>query len=132
MTERPPVGVGLITWTDLTVGNAEQVRDFYRAVVGWEFVEFDMGGYSDYCMQVPGTDKTVAGICHARGANAGLPPQWLVYIQVADLNRSMTRCREAGGTVIAGPRQGGTSGRFCVIRDVAGAFAALIEPETGA
>ena len=27
---------GRIIWTDLTVSNTEEVRDFYKAVVGWE------------------------------------------------------------------------------------------------
>ena len=27
----------------------------------------------------------VAGVCHARGANANIPPVWLVYFTVADL-----------------------------------------------
>jgi hypothetical protein len=39
--------VGTIGWFDLTVPNADEVRDFYRAVVGWGVEECEMGGYSD-------------------------------------------------------------------------------------
>jgi len=124
--ERPAIGT--ITWTDLTVADAPRVRDFYREVVGWSAVELDMGGYADYCMNAPESGATVAGICHARGANAELPPQWLVYITVADLDHAMERCVALGGAVIAGPRDMGSYGRLCVVRDPAGAVAGLICP----
>jgi hypothetical protein len=119
--------VGTIGWTDLTVRNAVQIRDFYRAVVGWETSEVEMGGYSDYCMIAPSSRKTVAGICHARGMNAGLPAQWLVYITVQNLEESSARCVELGGKILAGPDELGDNGRFCVIQDPAGAVAALFE-----
>ncbi len=38
------VEVGKIGWIDMTVGDAPGVRDFYKAVVGWETDEIDMGG----------------------------------------------------------------------------------------
>ncbi len=119
--------VGTIGWRDLTVQDAEKIRDFYQGVVGWETSAVDMGGYSDFSMIPPGTDEAVAGVCHARGSNAGLPPQWLLYITVEDLDRSTAKCRELGGTIVVDPRPL-AGGRFCVIRDPAGAVCALYEP----
>jgi predicted enzyme related to lactoylglutathione lyase len=121
--------VGSICWTDLTVPDAEGVAAFYRQVVGWKSNPCDMGGYNDYLMNTPETGKTAAGVCHSRGVNADLPPQWLVYIVVADVDRSARRCVELGGSVLVGPRELGGQGRFCVIRDPAGAVAALIAPK---
>lgn len=120
--ERPAVGT--IGWTDLTIPNAEEVRDFYTEVVGWTPEPLDMGGYSDFVMKAPETGAPVAGVCHARGVNAGLPAQWLVYITVEDVDRSAARCAELGGKILAGPKDMG-QGRFCVIQDPAGAVAAL-------
>lgn len=122
-------GIGAICWTDLTVPDAEQVADFYRHVVGWTTTGCAMGGYEDYCVNAPGNGQTVAGICHARGVNADLPAQWLIYIVVADVDVSAAACVRLGGQVIAGPREMGEQGRFCVIRDPAGAVAALIAPK---
>jgi len=112
----------------LTVENAQEIRDFYRNVVGWDTSEIDMGGYSDFCMNSPESGKTIAGICHARGENAALPPQWLVYITVEDLDKSAARCVELGGKVLVRSKGLGDTGRFCVIQDPAGAVAALFEP----
>ena len=70
--------VGSISWMDLTVTNAEEVKDFYKEVVGWSTSSVNMGDYEDYCMNLPETENTVAGVCHAKGVNAALPSQSLL------------------------------------------------------
>lgn len=125
MTRTP----GTIGWMDLTVPDADATRDFYQQVVGWTADPVDMGGYSDYAMK-PAGGEPVAGICHARGPNTGLPACWLMYITVADLDASMDRTRALGGQVVYGPRDMGGYGRMCVIRDNAGAAVGLIQPKS--
>jgi predicted enzyme related to lactoylglutathione lyase len=119
---------GTIAWADLTVPQATKVRNFYAAVTGWKPAPVSMGSYNDYNMTDPETGKPAAGICHARGSNADLPPQWLIYIVVVDLNASLTECEARGGVVVAGPKSMGGQARYAVIRDPAGAMAALYEP----
>jgi hypothetical protein len=63
--------------------------------------------YSDFNM-VPPDGQPAAGVCHASGANARLPPQWLLYVTVEDLEGEQ---------------------RFAVIRDPAGAHMGLIGPK---
>ncbi|MBI5368382.1 MAG: VOC family protein [Planctomycetes bacterium] len=118
--------VGSISWTDLTVPDARGVAAFYERVAGWKVTPFDMGGYDDYCMDLPGNGRTVAGICHARGTNAKLPAGWLIYITVADLAASLKACKRLGGKVLVRTRALG-DGRVAVIRDPAGAVAALYQ-----
>ena len=122
------IRIGSIGWVDLTVERAGEVRDFYHAVVGWDTAPVEMGSYQDYSMiPVLGGDP-VAGICHARGENASLPPQWLMYVYVAALDRSIQRCVEMGGKLLGEPRHLGSFGTMCVIQDPAGAVLALVEP----
>lgn len=121
--------VGKVAWVDLTVGEAEEVRDFYGEVVGWKNEAVDMGGYQDFSMVPPDSKEAVAGICHARGTNSELPPVWMIYILVADLDHSVERCLALGGSVRVQPKQMGASGRYCIIEDPAGAVAALFEPK---
>ncbi len=124
MPETPTPGT--IAWTDLTVPDAEAIRDFYTRVTGWKSEALSMGEYSDFVM-VSSAGDGVAGICHARGQNASVPPQWLMYIVVEDLDRSIAECTVFGGDVIDGPRPM-SGGRFCVIRDPAGAVCGLYAP----
>lgn len=123
--EAPPLGT--IGWFDLTVPEAQRLRDFYREVVGWSAEGFDMGGYEDYVMKAPG-GQAVAGICHARGPNANVPPQWLLYVIVADLDASLSRCDALGGKRLTEVRRHGEAASYCVIQDSAGAVLALYCP----
>jgi predicted enzyme related to lactoylglutathione lyase len=120
---------GQIGWIDLTVPDATAVRDFYQHVTGWGATALSMGDHDDYCMNPPGAERPVAGICHAVGENAGLPPVWLIYITVADLDESIRRCMEGGGKLRMPERRISGMGRYCVIEDPAGAVAALYQPE---
>lgn len=86
-----------------------------------------MGGYSDFCMNAPGSGQAVAGICRARGETANLPPKWLVYLIVASLDKSLNECVARGGRALTAVRSMGDTGRYCVIEDPAGAVAALFE-----
>ena len=116
---------GNIEWIDLTVDDAESVRDFYAAVAGWRPEPVAMGEYSDYSMCGP--DGTpLAGVCHARGDNKGIPPQWLIYIPVADLDASMATCVDHGGRIVREPTPL-MGGRMCVMADPAGAVAAYYQ-----
>jgi len=119
--------VGAIFWRDLTVPDAVQVSDFYSQVVGWRAEPVDVGGYADFNMIAPGADQPTAGICHARGFNADLPAQWLMYIKVADLDQALVHCQALGGRILAGPKQMGETQRFAVIQDTAGAVVALMD-----
>lgn len=127
MSEERKPEVGSIGWTDLTVDDAEGIRDFYASVVGWKAAPVAMDGYDDFNMNAPASNQPVAGICHARGSNAGLPAQWLMYVVVEDIERSIQRCSALGGQVIAGPKGEPGQSRFCVIRDPAGAAVALYQ-----
>lgn len=117
--------VGRIEWLDLTVDDATRIKNFYCKVIGWKSADVDMGSYADFNINLPESGDTVAGICHARGMNARLPAQWLVYVRVADVKESAAECEKRGGKVLDGPRRMGGS-NFCVIQDPAGAVMALI------
>jgi hypothetical protein len=80
-------------------------------------------------MTSPESGTTMAGICHSRGVNADLPPQWLIYFTVKDADAAAKKCEEMGGKIIAGPKDMGKYGRYCVIQDPAGAVAALFSPK---
>ncbi|MCC7451662.1 MAG: VOC family protein [Anaerolineae bacterium] len=119
--------VGKIIWFDLTVDNASAVRDFYQQVVGWSPEPVDMGDYQDYTMKAT-NGEVAAGICHKRGDNQRQPPQWMLYITVANLDQSLAACESNGGTILVPIRSGGNS-RFAVIQDPAGAVCTLYEQQ---
>jgi len=120
-------GPGTIAWTDLAVPDAEPLARFYESVVGWRPEPVSMGDYDDLNMVSPATGQPAAGICHARGSNSDLPPVWLIYILVEDLEKSLAACKNKGGKVLVGPKGMGPGSAYAVIQDPAGAVAALYQ-----
>jgi predicted enzyme related to lactoylglutathione lyase len=120
--------VGRISWVDLTVPDALNIRDFYCKVVGWDVQELTMEdageSYADYVM-VGGDGKAAAGVCHARGMNQSLPPTWLIYLPVGDIAESLRRVRDEGGQIIKDCTGGDSGFSYAVIQDPVGAILAL-------
>jgi hypothetical protein len=60
-----------------------------------------MGDDRDYCRNAA-DGRSAAGICNARGDNAGLSAVWMVNIVVANLEAAILRCQARGGKLPAG------------------------------
>lgn len=122
--------VGRIMWLDLTVPDAATTRDFYRHVVQWTVQNVQMKDgdthYADYNM-MSAAGSPAAGICHARGGNAGLPPVWMIYLPVGDLAESVRRVKQGGGTVLKKVRNADGKHAYAAIRDPVGAALALTQ-----
>lgn len=120
--------IGSVVSADLTVPDADSVRDFYKEVIGWEVEHMKMtdesGEYADYVMKdAEGT--WVGGVCHAKGANLDIPPQWIVYINVADISESISKCLALGGRIIKESRSSEGILQYAIIEDPAGAVLGL-------
>jgi uncharacterized protein len=129
MCESDSREIGAIGWADITVPDAGGLMEFYRDVAGVKVEGFDMGGYQDYTLHTPGVGRRVAGICHARGGNADLPPVWLLYFNVEDLDRSIAELKNRGGELIGPVRVVDGQGRYQIFKDPIGAPAALFQSE---
>ncbi len=124
----PNYPTGKIISADLTVPNADHIRDFYQQVIGWEVENMPMEdqgeSYSDYVMKDV-TGNWIGGVCHARGMNLGLPQQWLIYVQVADVAASIQQCENLGGKALKKVHNDDGSLQYAVIQDPAGVVLGL-------
>ncbi len=120
---------GRIVWLELTVPDPSLTCDFYRHVVGWSAREVEKqdasGGYADYQL-LGGDGQPAAGICHARGVNAGMPAIWIIHLPVGDLAESLRRVREEGGRILQAPAGTNRGRARAVMQDVVGAHVALV------
>jgi len=119
--------IGKSLWVDLTVKDAERLKEFYSGAVGWKDEDHPMGDYNDYNMNSPVDGETLAGVCHARGDNAAMPPVWMVYFCVENLKSSLDFTVQNGGEIIRNTVSVGEMGQYAVIKDPAGAVCALWE-----
>ena len=118
--------IGTMAWLDLSVGNADEVKSFYQEVIGWKSESVSMGGYDDHVMLEPNNNEAVAGVCHAQGVNNDLPPAWLPYFLVADIEASIAAVQAKGGSLVTQVKSMG-SDKYAVIKDPAGAVCAIYQ-----
>ncbi|WP_085299409.1 VOC family protein [Cognaticolwellia mytili] len=118
--------IGTMAWLDLSVDNAESVKSFYEDVIGWKSENVSMGDYDDYVMLEPINGEAVSGICHAQGVNKNLPPMWLPYFLVADIEASIVAVKANGGVLITEIKSMG-SDKYAVIKDPAAAVCAIYQ-----
>lgn len=119
---------GAIISADITSSKADELKQFYSQVVGWQTEEMKMsdekGEYADYVLKDKQGNQ-VGGICHKRGVNNDLPAQWIVYVNVDDIKQSVDKCIELGGKVLK--EQKGEDGvyYYALIEDPAKGIIAL-------
>jgi len=130
--------LGDMAWLDLSVPNAEQVKNFYQKVLGWQTEQVNMNcdgeSYQDFAMSSvqnesiseKTTDSFVTGICHAKGSNADMPAVWLPYFLVADIELAVTIVQAEDGKLVTKIKSMGDD-KFVVIEDPCGAQCALYQ-----
>jgi hypothetical protein len=91
------------------------VKNFYQQVIGWKADAVSMGEYDDFAMIAPISGEAVSGICHARGGNAGLPPMWLPYFLVENIDESIKQVEQQGGSLITSVKSMGDD-RYIMIK----------------
>ncbi len=130
--------IGDMAWMDLSAPNAEQVKNFYQKLLGWQCEEVNMScgeeKYVDFTMtsmqkEIKGESSTtsfVTGICHAKGANEDMPSAWLPYFLVANMELAVEIVQTEGGKLVTNIKLMGDD-KYVVIEDPSGAQCALYQ-----
>lgn len=119
---------GRFVWRELVANNPASVAAFYADLFGWNATSVEMGQPEPYTMlRHPGLDEDVGGA--TAPAMEGVPPHWLDYISVDDVDASLATVAEHGGTALT-PAIDIPVGRFAVVKDPSGAVLALFTSKT--
>ena len=126
---------GEFSWHELYTTNHEAAFEFYHSIVGWERLdEFDMGAMGKYLlwgrggkqlggmMTMPPSMKTPDG--------RPVPPSWMYYVTIADLDAALERAKGKGARVLNGPMEVPGGGRIVQLMDPQGAAFALFTSPT--
>jgi predicted enzyme related to lactoylglutathione lyase len=116
---------GTFCWNELVTTDSEAATAFYRDVFGWESETLQQGDGPPYHMQKVGGDA-VAGIMDRLPDMSDIPPHWMVYFAVEDVDRTAELARERAGQLLAGPMDS-PYGRFAVVQDPLGAVFSAIK-----
>jgi predicted enzyme related to lactoylglutathione lyase len=117
---------GEFCWNELVTGDVSKAKNFYSNMFGWQYQENQMQDMT-YTMITAG-DKMIGGVLSIpKGQEGMIPPHWMGYIQVKNLDESVTKAQSLGATVIKPQTTAGEFGKFAIIQDPTGAYVSLWE-----
>lgn len=116
---------GNFVWFDLSTTDLAAAKAFYTELLGWGTDTGDFGG-TEYTMWKIG-DRTFGGMMPLQdeARRMGVPPNWLGYVRVEDVDAAARKCGSLGGRVLLPGTDIPNVGRFAVLSDPQGAAIAV-------
>jgi predicted enzyme related to lactoylglutathione lyase len=123
---------GEFMWNELMTRDDEKALGFFENLLGWTHQDWPMGPDAVYRLAKVG-DKSVAGMMKMTSPQFPdfVPPHWMSYIAVDNVDQRWERALSLGGEAIHPPTDIPEVGRFCIIKDPSGAAIALMTPLGG-
>lgn len=106
---------GTLCWAELDTTDTASAGKYYTSLFGWgtkvggDYTEFQRGGTS------------IGGMMKIPKEWGPMPPSWLVYFSVEDVDATAAKAAKSGGKAIVPPTDIEKMGRFAVIADPQGA-----------
>jgi predicted enzyme related to lactoylglutathione lyase len=128
MQQREGFPPGVPAWIDRLVPDPHGLAAFYGGLFGWTFEELEVPAQdAPYLVALLGGRRAVA-ISSPRLSTPG--DAWNTYIGCDDVEATIARVREAGGTVVAEPIELGDAAVIATCVDPAGATFGLWQPRS--
>jgi predicted enzyme related to lactoylglutathione lyase len=121
---------GAVVWREAATTDLAKTTAFYEELLGWTHKDSDMGPMGVYRhFQVKGQE--MAG-CYQMGEQMkGLPPHWMQYVSVPDVDAAAAKAKANGATLRMGPMDIPNVGRAVYLADPQGANVALFKDAKG-
>ena len=113
-------GSGALSWNELATSSVDGASDFYGELFGWTIAPFESG--ADPYLSIRNGEAYNGGIRQLD--REGAPPHWLVYFGADDIDASLARAGELGGSTLARPLDI-QLGTVAIVSDPQGAVFAL-------
>ena len=124
--------LGNVSWAELTTTDHEAAWAFYSELFGWKKTSAmdmgeGMGAYQMFQREGGPSDRSMGGMS-SMAQQMGVPPSWLYYVNVEDIDAAVARVKANGGKVLNGPMEvpGGDKVAQCM-DDQGAAFAIYAE-----
>ncbi|HXB99109.1 MAG TPA: VOC family protein [Terriglobales bacterium] len=120
---------GTLCWADLSTPDAKRASDFYSGLFGWQIAADpkDTSGY----LHIKNGDHFIGGVPPAAHRQPGVPPHWMAYFQVDDVDGVASNAKKMGANLYLPPTTMEGVGRMSVIADPQGAVFAIFKSARG-
>lgn len=126
---------GEFMWNELMTRDDTRAMEFFEKLLGWGHKDWPLGpdaAAGVYRLMTAG-EKSVAGIMKMTEPQfpPQIPPHWMSYIAVDDVDRRYNLALSLGGESCHPPTDIPQVGRFCIVKDPTGALVSLMTPLGG-
>jgi predicted enzyme related to lactoylglutathione lyase len=126
MTEHAIPAHGTFCWNELATNDVAAARNFYSQLLGWTLQESTAAGM--VYTEIEAAGRRIGGMWQTSAECGGdMPPHWMTYVAVDDVDALAARVPELGGNVCVPPTDIPNVGRFAVINDPTGATLSIIK-----
>lgn len=116
---------GTLCWADLSTPDAKRASDFYSGLFGWQIFADpkDKSGY----LHIKNGEHFIGGVPPVAHRRPGVPPHWMAYLQVDDVDATASKAKQMGASLFLAPTTMEGVGRMSVIADPQGAVFAIFK-----
>jgi len=118
---------GCFSWFECQTSDPEAAVKFYTELFGWNVETQDMGTGPYHSVKVG--DKGIGGICGLPSPET--PPHWGGYVTTSNLDETVSKIKENGGTIPMEPFEIPSVGRIVPFQDPTGGWLIAIQYEEG-
>lgn len=122
---------GSFCWFELATTDQAAAKQFYTQLFGWDVEDFPISDNETYSIfRRDGRDTGAAYTMPREQRDHGVPPNWMVYVAVDNVDQMADRVKAHGGGITMPPFDVMDNGRMAVVTDPAGAHFALWQPKS--
>jgi len=114
---------GTFCWADLSTPDPGRAKQFYEGLFGWKIGPSEP--YPPEYLVVQNAGKPIAGIPPAAHRNPAVPPHWMLFFQVSDVDGLAAKAKQLGGKEHMAPMSVGGA-RLSVLADPQGAAFSIL------
>ena len=125
MSEHRIPAHGTFCWNELSTNDVEAARKFYTELLGWTLHDSKDAGMNYIENEAAG--QRIGGMYQQSPEHGpAMPPHWMAYVAVDNVDELAARVASLGGKVCVGPMDIPNVGRFAVVNDPTGAVFSII------
>ena len=118
---------GALCWTELTTTDTKAAEKFYTGLFGWTPKHSTPGSPMEYTEFSVNGQPSIGMMAKPAEMPAHIPSYWMPYFQVANCDASSAKVKELGGSIMVGPQDIPSTGRFAIASDPQRAIFAVFQ-----
>lgn len=117
---------GAVIWNELQTTDPATAATFYKGLFDWDISSNDAGDYH----YISNNGRMNGGILSLDADTyANVPPHWMVYFNVADIQAALKKANSLGGKALMDISEAQGVGQFVMVQDPAGATLTIMQAQ---